>query len=115
MRLHRYFGSHADTTLKEKRLLLAKVSEFNDPFEFAHRFSGEYAVDYAEQDFLYMSDRDVHAALSIIEPLMEPDYFREVLPRRRLAEYFVREGGRPPVDIRHGHKLANDFFRVCCG
>ena len=44
MRLHRYFGNHADTTLREKRLMLAKVSDFNDPFEFTHRFSGEYTV-----------------------------------------------------------------------
>lgn len=114
MRLHRYFGSHADTTLKEKRLLLAKVSDFNDPFEFAHRYSGEYTVDYAEKDQEWMSDEDVQAMLSKIEPLLEPDYFKETSHRRRAAEFFVRMGGRPPVDVCHGHKLADDFFRVCC-
>jgi hypothetical protein len=114
MRLHRYFGSHADTTLRDKRLLLAKVSDFNDPFEFAHRFSGDYTVDYAEKDQEYMSDEEVQAMLSTIEPFQEPGYFKETTPRRRLAEFFVRMGGRPPVDVCHGHKLADEFFRVCC-
>lgn len=114
MRLHRYFGSHADTTLREKRLLLAKVSEFNDPFEFAHCFSGEYAVDYAEKDQRWMSEETVTATLREIEGFQKPDYFKEVSPRRRLAEFFVRMGGRPVVDVRNGHKLADDFFRVCC-
>lgn len=114
MRLHRYFGSHADTTLRDKRLLLAKVSDFNDPFEFAHRFSGEYTVDHAEKDLQWMSDGDVNVMLAKIEHFQEPDYFEEISPRRRLAEFFVRMEGRPPVDVCHGHKLADEFFRVCC-
>jgi hypothetical protein len=79
MRIHRCFGSHADTTLKEKRLPPAKVSEFVDPFEFAHRFSGEYAVDHAEKDLQEMPDEGVSAMLSEIEPSQEPDYFHHLL------------------------------------
>jgi hypothetical protein len=114
MRLHRYFESHADTTLKEKRLLLSKISNFNDPFEFAHRFSGEYTVDHAEKDLQEMPDEGVNVMLSKIEPFQEPEYFQKTSPRRRLAEFFVRMGGSPSVDVCHGHKLADYFFRVCC-
>lgn len=111
MRLHRYFGSHADTTLREKRLLLAKVSAFNDPFEFVHRFSGEYTVDHAEKDLQWMPEAGVHAS---IEGLQDPNVLTDKSPRRRLAEFFVRSGGRPPVDPHYGHKLADDFLRLCC-
>lgn len=114
MRLHRYFGSHADTTLRDRRLLLAKVSDFNDPFEFTHRFTGEYTIDHAEIDLQSMDERKVNAMLEVIEEFQESNHFKKVSPRRRLAEFFVGSGGRPPVDTHHGHKLADDFFRLCC-
>jgi hypothetical protein len=36
MLLHRYFGSHAFETLKEAKLKTARISSFNDPFEFLY-------------------------------------------------------------------------------
>ena len=50
MLLHRYFGSHADTTLAEERLLLATASSFNDPFEFTYGFTGEYSIESALEE-----------------------------------------------------------------
>ena len=117
MRLHRYFGSHADTTLREKRLLLAKVSDFNDPFEFVHRFIGEFTVEHAEKDFSLMPENELLAYLSVLERAESFEGAKCGIygtPRQRLAEFFVKSGGRPIIDPFHCHKLADDHFRLCC-
>lgn len=114
MRLYRYFHSHADVTLNENQLLLSRVSGFNDPFEFSHCFSGEYTVDQAEQDLAPMSDEDVETYLSNISKCQNFNSLSVGSPRRLLANFFISNGGTPPIDIFYLHKIADDFFRVCC-
>lgn len=114
MRLHRYFGNHADTTLRERRLLLAKVSDYNDPFEFAHRFAGKYTLRQAEKDLSSLTDREVSLHIKTIKK--NPIYAKlnEPSPRRALAKFFVVTGGRPLVDVPFQQNMADDYFRVCC-
>jgi hypothetical protein len=50
MRLHRYFGTHADTTFEEGRLLYSRVSSFNDPFEFVIPFTGTPTLEQTYRD-----------------------------------------------------------------
>ncbi len=44
MKFYRYFGSHAYETLLEKKMLVSRLSKFNDPFEFLFRSGGVMAV-----------------------------------------------------------------------
>lgn len=47
----RYLGSHLKETLATSELKVAKVSDFNDPFELRYRSVGEYGRDQAMIDF----------------------------------------------------------------
>lgn len=117
MRLHRYFGSHTAVTLAERRLKLAHVSSFNDPFEFVHTFTGQYTIEQAEEDLRHMPDKEIRDFLSMLDQTSSVSYHsssKSVPPIRRLAEFFVKNGGRPPVDPFHCHKLADQFFVLCC-
>lgn len=117
MRLHRYFGSHADTTLREKRLLLAKVSDFNDPFEFTHLFSGDYNLEQAEKDVAMLPESEVQKFVVMLRECEEgvgTKFFPTEAPRRRIARFFVQSGERPPADPLVSQRLANAHFRLCC-
>ena len=52
MLLHRYFGSHGLETLRDAELKTSRISEFNDPFEFAYRTVGEVTPEIARQQTL---------------------------------------------------------------
>jgi len=52
MLLHRYFGSHGLETLRDAELKTSRISEFNDPFEFAYRTVGEVTLEVARQQTL---------------------------------------------------------------
>ena len=117
MRLHRYFASHADVTLAERRLKLAQVSSFNDPFEFVHAFTGEYTVEQAEEDLKHMPAREMREFLSILDSNAsgsDTSFLKSAHPIRRLAEFFVKNGGKPLIDPFHCRKLADKFFVLCC-
>ena len=47
MIVHRYIGSHLKDSLQNSELKVAKVSEFNDPFEFRYRYVGEFGFAQA--------------------------------------------------------------------
>lgn len=44
MLLYRYFGSHGHETLRDRMMLVSKVSAFNDPFECAYRITGNITL-----------------------------------------------------------------------
>ena len=49
MLLHRYFGSYAFETLKNASLLAARISTFNDPFEFLYIATGKMTASKARK------------------------------------------------------------------
>lgn len=121
MLLHRYFASHADTTLKEQRLLLAKPSSFNDPFEFIHQNVGEWTTEKMERYLrspLVMKglreqlrgETDENATRAIDSLL------RKVASNPRLlAELFLKmKLPIPPADHNFCHKVADENLRLCC-
>ena len=48
MLLHRYFGSHAFETLKDRKLKTSRLSDFNDPFEFMFVYTSSMTDGQAE-------------------------------------------------------------------
>jgi hypothetical protein len=52
MLFHRYFGSHAFETLRDAELKTSRISEFNDPFEFAYRTVGVMTPEIARSQTL---------------------------------------------------------------
>jgi hypothetical protein len=56
MLLHRYFGSHGLETLRDAELKTSRISEFNDPFEFAYRTVGEVTKEIALKQTLARID-----------------------------------------------------------
>jgi hypothetical protein len=115
MRLHRYFASHADVTLTERRLKLAQISSFNDPFEFVHSFTGDYTVEQAEEDLRHMPESEIRFYRSVLMASgFGPSAVKLESPLRGLAEFFVKIGGMPLIDPCHCQQLADRFFVLCC-
>ena len=118
MLLHRYFGSHADTTLAEQRLLLATASSFNDPFEFTHGFTGEYSIESALKDlqnFKIMLGSDRFASeFKKHLPLDLHTCFHDQSDMRLAAEFIVNNKVCAIADPFHCQKWADATFRICC-
>jgi hypothetical protein len=117
MRLHRYFATHADRTLAEGRLKFAQVSSFNDPFEFVYTFSGSCTLEQAEEILKHMPHGEIQDFLSrldLMESVSDSSPIESVLPIRRLAELFVKNGGRLPFNPFHCHKLADKNLVLLC-
>ena len=68
MILHRYFSSHAFETLKEAKLKTAKISEFNDPFEFLYVSVGKLSHAEVEK---FIESRDGNGFLKLCNSLLE--------------------------------------------
>jgi hypothetical protein len=49
MLLHRYFGSHANETLKDAKLKTSRITSFNDPFEFLFVTEGKFTAPEARK------------------------------------------------------------------
>lgn len=114
MRLHRYFKDHADTTLREKRLLLKKVSDFNDPFEFANLISCSVQVEEAEDGLRLWPEDEINKFLGQISQFIPGGKLKETTPRRRFAELFSRMQGELPAYADICQEVADRYFRVCC-
>ncbi|MCX6875243.1 MAG: DUF2971 domain-containing protein [Verrucomicrobia bacterium] len=118
MRLHRYFGSRADITLSERRLLLNRASSFNDPFEFVHRFIGDYTLESAVEDIrTFIPERMARELANKFDNLLSTNDATRQKPfalHEQLAKFAVDQGIRPLIDPAHCHELADKYFRLCC-
>src|SRR5687768_11800598 len=109
MRLHRYFSSHADTTLREGRLRLSHASALNDPFEFVHNNTGRMT----EADALaFFTSSLGQSAITEFRPKAESEnpelakkFFND-LPA--LAQLFAAcDPGAPIVEPAECHRIAD--------
>jgi hypothetical protein len=111
MKLHRYFGSHADTTLKEKRLRLSSPSSFNDPFEFVHQNVGVLTA------FELKTFMDSERGKACLE---ERGWTKEMIKNSLsntefLASEYIKKF--PSVDIADSglcQRVADNHLRICC-
>lgn len=122
MRLHRYFGSHADVTLRDRRLLVSKPSSFNDPFELIHRHVGDWTADKVVEILeraIPLREAKSHVATMAIV-LGQPVIFNASdefghLCYQQLAHYFVNGNPQiPPVDMASSHAAADMHLRIAC-
>jgi hypothetical protein len=68
MILHRYFSSHAFETLKEAKLKTARISDFNDPFEFLYVPVGKLSENEMKN---FIGARDSNILLQVCNQLLE--------------------------------------------
>jgi hypothetical protein len=118
MRLHRYFGSHADVTLRDGLLMFSSPSSFNDPFETLYRYEGEWTISSVKK----LIKRGV------IDDALKDLFFREIgtLPNRlefrrwksqnmlRLCEFYLPNLDLPEFDPRSCLKESDELYRLCC-
>jgi hypothetical protein len=118
MKLHRYFGSHADTTLSEGRLRLTHASSLNDPFEFFHRNVGELEVSQMERFIRSpIGQERIAGARTALEEWGEWGYWSAKLlsdPTALARHYVESKPAFPNPDTMGCHKVADDYLRICC-
>jgi hypothetical protein len=118
MKLHRYFGSHADTTLSEGRLRLTHASSLNDPFEFFHQNVGNYDVTQMEAFLRTRKGQEYTAAAwKKVEQAGQAGVWAAELfsDPSTLARHFVESNPSfPNPDTMECHQVADDYLRICC-
>jgi hypothetical protein len=118
MKLHRYFGSHADTTLSEGRLRLTHASSLNDPFEFFHRNIGDLDVNQMEA-FIRSTTGQKYTAVAwrkVVEAGHASEWGATLFsdPAALARMYVDANPPHPNPDTMGCHELADNYLRICC-
>lgn len=101
MLVNRYLGSHLKESIQNSELKVAKVSDFNDPFEFRYRYIGEYRHSYAEREI-----RERLKSKSFLEKLRATPRFKG-LSRKKIEKIFQDDKERVLYEVVSNTPKAN--------
>lgn len=117
MQLYRYFSSHAFETIRDARLMLAKPSTLNDPFEFVYKSAGQITMPKARQYIKgRMKSESFYHEFRKQHPSVRNKKGFKSLMRDKLEElsknYFDRYDSITAVDPEGCHRLGDNNFRI---
>ena len=119
LQLYRYFGSHAFESLRDKRLMIARPSTLNDPFEFLYISTGQMTMPRARQyiksriksDTFYDEVRKWHPNIRSRKDFKR---FMRAGLEDMAKKYFDRYDSITESDSKFFKDFAEKHFRLLC-